>query len=185
MINRCGEIFHININTNNPSCQYVSKNIIYNENRFVDANYFLKFSFEKKNDPSFQLTNVLISQTNVCFYERFGYYFNGVDGQHELFLINGRKKINPPIQWHFENCFQAKLYRFPHTLLSKNIIGRITFEYTEVKTMMQDEDHERLRKDEINLERSLNKIIPDFFSYWTIAYGIIMVGAAFGLIKIQ
>ena len=28
MINRCGEIFHININTNNPSCQYVSKNII-------------------------------------------------------------------------------------------------------------------------------------------------------------
>ena len=69
--------------------------------------------------------------------------------------------------------------------LLTNIIGRITFEYTEVKTMMQDEDHERLRKDEINLERSLNKIIPDFFSYWTIAYGIIMVGAAFSLIKIQ
>jgi hypothetical protein len=81
--------------------------------------------------------------------------------------------------------FKWSLVAVSAAYLLTNIIGRITFEYTEVKTMMQDEDHERLRKDQINLERSLNKIIPDFFSYWTIAYGIIMVGAACGLIKIQ
>jgi hypothetical protein len=45
--------------------------------------------------------------------------------------------------------------------------------------MMQDEDKERLRKDEIQLERSLSKIIPDFFSYWTIARAIVVVAAAF------
>ena len=65
------------------------------------------------------------------------------------------------------------------------IVGRIQFEYIEVRTMMQDEDKERLRKDEIQLERNLSKIIPDFFSYWTIARAIVVVAAAFFLIKIQ
>lgn len=83
------------------------------------------------------------------------------------------------------SIFKWSLLTVSLAYLATNIIGRITFEYTEVRTMMQDEDRERLKKDEINLERSLNKIIPDFFSYWTIACGIIMVGAAFALFKIQ
>lgn len=65
------------------------------------------------------------------------------------------------------------------------IIGRITYEYTEVKTMIQDEDKERLHKDEIVLERNLGKIIPNFFSIWTIVFGILVVAAAFALLKIQ
>lgn len=65
------------------------------------------------------------------------------------------------------------------------IIGRVTYEYTEVKEMMQEEDKERLRKDEINLERNLGKIIPDIFSYWTLGRAIFVVLAAFFLIEIQ
>jgi heme exporter protein D len=65
------------------------------------------------------------------------------------------------------------------------IIGRVTYEYTEVKEMMQDEDKERLRKDEINLERNLSKIIPDIFSLWTLAKAIVVVLSAFFLIEIQ
>ena len=64
------------------------------------------------------------------------------------------------------------------------IIGRVSYEYTEVKEMMQDEDKERLRKEEINLERTLSKIIPDIFSYWTLGRAIIVVVAAFFLIEI-
>ena len=65
------------------------------------------------------------------------------------------------------------------------IIGHSTAEYTEIKTMMLDEDRERLRRNELNFERTLEKIIPDFLSYWHFALGIIMLGAAILLFKIM
>jgi len=65
------------------------------------------------------------------------------------------------------------------------IVGHSTAEYTEIKTMMLDEDHERLRKTEIEFKRQMDKIIPDFLSYWHFAIGIVMIGAAIALFKIQ
>jgi heme exporter protein D len=71
------------------------------------------------------------------------------------------------------------------SFLAVLIIGRVTYEYAEVKEMMQEEDKERLRKDEISLERTLSKIIPDIFSYWTLGRAILVVLASLFLIEIQ
>lgn len=65
------------------------------------------------------------------------------------------------------------------------VMGHITAGYTEVKTMMLDEDKEQLRRNEVNFERTLNKVIPNFLSYWNFGFSIVMVGVAFALFKIQ
>ena len=89
-----------------------------------------------------------------------------------------------------KSTFLRKVFLWSNIVVSLSytavlIIGRVTYEYTEVKEMMQDEDKERLRKDEINLERNLGKIIPDIFSYWTLGRAILVLFAAFFLIEIQ
>jgi hypothetical protein len=64
-------------------------------------------------------------------------------------------------------------------------MGRLFLEYNEVRTLIQDEERESVRREEIALERSFSKIIPNYFSYWTLAQAIIATAAAFLLIKIQ
>ena len=50
--------------------------------------------------------------------------------------------------------------------------------------MMQDEDKERLRYDEMQYEKTMDKIIPDFLSYWNYLWAILLIGAAASLFKI-
>jgi hypothetical protein len=65
------------------------------------------------------------------------------------------------------------------------VVGHATAEYTEVKSMMQDEDKERLRRNEIIYERNLNKVIPDCLSYWNFLISFLLLGAAVALFKVQ
>jgi hypothetical protein len=64
------------------------------------------------------------------------------------------------------------------------LMGRITYEYSEVKTMMGDTDH-KVKSEEVALERAYNKVIPDFFSTWTVIKSIVMMGFALILIPLQ
>jgi hypothetical protein len=60
------------------------------------------------------------------------------------------------------------------------IMGRLTYEYSEVRNMMdQDSDRDRVRTEEIALERAYNKVIPEFFSPWTVLKSVMMLVAAF------
>ena len=65
------------------------------------------------------------------------------------------------------------------------VVAHAGAEYTDVRQMMQDEDHERLAKNEEIWERELDKIIPDCLSYWNFLIGAILLGASLSLIKIQ
>jgi len=69
--------------------------------------------------------------------------------------------------------------------LAIQIIGRGIIWYDEVREMVQDEDRDKLRKEEYDNEKMFAKIIPDFFSYWTLVRAIVIVIAAFLLITIQ
>ena len=48
-----------------------------------------------------------------------------------------------------------------------------------------EKDGEYMRRSAVNLDRSLNKIMPNFFSYWNIFYAFLLVGAATALFFIQ
>jgi len=70
------------------------------------------------------------------------------------------------------------------TYFAALLVGHVISEYTEVKSMMQDEDKERLRYDEMQYEKTMYKIIPDFLSYWNYLWAILLIGAAASLFKI-
>ena len=65
------------------------------------------------------------------------------------------------------------------------IVAHTTAEYTEIKTMMMDEDHERLRRNQIDFDRQMEKVIPNFLSYWHFLSGLVMLVAAIALFYIQ
>jgi hypothetical protein len=127
------------------------------------------------------------SLSGICFFVLFimhSYAYYGFrDSWDPIDMLTNLRAGNKSILLRkiFKWCFIIVSLSY----LAVLIVGRIQFEYIEVRTMMQDEDKERLRKDEIQLERNLSKIIPDFFSYWTIARAIVVVAAAFFMIKIQ
>jgi len=64
------------------------------------------------------------------------------------------------------------------------IVGHSTVEYTDIKIMMLDEDHERLRKNQIEFKRFMDKLVPNFLSYWHFLLGGVMLIAAVALFKI-
>lgn len=66
------------------------------------------------------------------------------------------------------------------------IIVRIGYDYEDNKLLQLDEkDKDSLKQDMIALERSMNKIIPEFLSNWTIVKACVVLLFAIGLIFIQ
>jgi hypothetical protein len=48
-----------------------------------------------------------------------------------------------------------------------------------------EKEGEEAQKSADDLARSLNKIMPHFFSYWNVFYALLLIGAAIGLFFIQ
>ena len=65
------------------------------------------------------------------------------------------------------------------------IVAHSGAEYSEVRSMMQDEDREKLHREELAWELAVNKIIPDCLSYWNFLIAVILLGAALALFKID
>jgi len=95
-----------------------------------------------------------------------------------------------PRRWKNKNFFLREVFKWIFFAVSLSyavvwFIGRLSFEYDELKGMLQEDERENAHKDELALERSLSKVIPDFLSNWTIFRVFLLLLPSIALFKIQ
>lgn len=98
-------------------------------------------------------------------------------------MLSERRKNNKSVLMRevFKWLFLAAAVAY----LLIQIIGRAAQEYDELRAMLQDMDKEAAMKDEYYLERRLDHMISDFFSWWHLFRAVLVLGAALVLFKIQ
>ena len=58
------------------------------------------------------------------------------------------------------------------------IVAHSGAEYSEVRSMMQDEDKDKIHREETAWEKNLNKVVPDCLSYWNFLIAVVLLAAA-------
>ena len=106
-----------------------------------------------------------------------------IDCDDPIDMRTNKRSLNKSVT--LRKVFKWSFIAVASSYIAILVIGGISYKYAEVRTMMQEDDSLRLHKEEIQLDRDLNKIIPDFFSAWTVLRAIVMAAAAFALLKIQ
>ena len=87
-----------------------------------------------------------------------------------------------PVRKLNKTSIPREMFKWLYTIASAlyfavEIIGSLMIEYNEIRGMLQDQNKEKLRDDQIELDRILSKLIPDYFSYWTL-FRLFLIGSS-------